>query len=406
MSVTNFDDQTEGQLREIVARRHHFVQDLPRLQGLLRRRRRRDVPDDRLAKRAGRDRHGPLRERGAGRPAAAALLAEGKTGPEWHEPSRPEAVEAEGTKRFATFLENTGASGYIVHLSCEPALRRGQAARLRGVSLAVESVIPHFMLDKTYAERPGVEGMKHVMSPPLRDKRNQAVLWKALADGSIDTVGTDHCPFDTAQKLMGRDAFTQIPNGIPGHRRARQSALHLRRVARSLDIHRFVDAASTRAAQAVRPVPAQGHDRGRQRRGPGGLRPDVPRHDLGGDAARQQRLQRVRGHGHRRPPVAWSPCAGKVQVQRRAVRRRSQARPPAAALTTGPSSPSRRRARRADHAFTWGPRRLTLFAELTNILNHQNVRNVPYAVDRAGRVYDATDTLLPFVPSAGLLIEF
>ena len=43
------------------------------------------------------------------------LLAQGKTGPEWHEPSRPESVEAEGTDRFATFLENTGAAGYVVH---------------------------------------------------------------------------------------------------------------------------------------------------------------------------------------------------------------------------------------------------------------------------------------------------
>ena len=55
------------------------------------------------------------------------LLAEGKTGPEWHEPSRPESVEAEGTSRFATFLENTGAAGYVVHLSCEPALRAAVA---------------------------------------------------------------------------------------------------------------------------------------------------------------------------------------------------------------------------------------------------------------------------------------
>ncbi len=38
------------------------------------------------------------------------LLAEGKTGPEWHEPSRPESVEAEGTGRFATFLENTASN--------------------------------------------------------------------------------------------------------------------------------------------------------------------------------------------------------------------------------------------------------------------------------------------------------
>src|SRR4029453_16292729 len=56
------------------------------------------------------------------------LLAQGKTGPEWHEPSRPESVEAEGTGRFATFLENTGATGYVVHLSCEPALDRAVAA--------------------------------------------------------------------------------------------------------------------------------------------------------------------------------------------------------------------------------------------------------------------------------------
>ncbi len=57
------------------------------------------------------------------------LLAEGKTGPEWHEPSRPEAVEAEGTNRFATFLETTGATGYVVHLSCEPALRAAHAGK-------------------------------------------------------------------------------------------------------------------------------------------------------------------------------------------------------------------------------------------------------------------------------------
>src|SRR6267154_1321513 len=128
------------------------------------------------------------------------LLAEGKTGPEWHEPSRPESVEAEGTGRFATFLENTGAAGYVVHLSCEKALQSALAAKSRGVRIHVESVLPHFLLDKMFAERPGVEGMKHVMSPPLRAKKNQAVLWDALAKGFIDTVGTDHCPFDIAQK--------------------------------------------------------------------------------------------------------------------------------------------------------------------------------------------------------------
>lgn len=186
------------------------------------------------------------------------LLAEGKIGPEWHEPSRPESVEAEGTGRFATFLENTGATGYVVHLSCEKALHVALDAKSRGVRIHVESVLPHFLLDKTYAERPGVEGMKHVMSPPLRAKENQAALWKALANGSIDTVGTDHCPFDAEQKLLGRDSFVSIPNGISGIE-DRVNLLYTYGVRRGrLDMDRFVDAASTRAAKLFGLFPRKG----------------------------------------------------------------------------------------------------------------------------------------------------
>src|ERR1700722_11005037 len=186
------------------------------------------------------------------------LLAEGKTASCWHEPSRPEAVEAEGTNRFATFLEATGAAGYVVHLSCKPALDNAIAAKSRGVRLWVESVLPHFLLDKTYAERVGVEGMKHVMSPPLRDRRNQKALWDALAAGLIDTVGTDHCPFDLSQKEMGKDDFTQIPNGIPGIEE-RVNLLYTYGVKRgNLDIHRFVDAASTKPAKLFGLFPRKG----------------------------------------------------------------------------------------------------------------------------------------------------
>ncbi len=186
------------------------------------------------------------------------LIAAGKTGPEWHEPSRPESVEAEGTSRFATFLENTGATGYVVHLSCAPALKAAVAAKMRGVPIYIESVIPHFLLDKTYAERPGVEGAKYVMSPPLRDKRNQKALWDGLAQGLIDTVGTDHCPFDVSQKEMGKDAFTAIPNGIPALE-DRVNLLYTYGVSRgNLDIHRFVDSASTKAAKLFDLFPRKG----------------------------------------------------------------------------------------------------------------------------------------------------
>jgi dihydropyrimidinase len=186
------------------------------------------------------------------------LLAEGKLGPEWHEPSRPESVEAEGTSRFATFLENTGAAGYVVHLSCEKALRAAIEAKCRGVNIHLESVLPHLLLDKGFAEKSGVEGLKHVMSPPLRAKQNHDALWNALALGSIDTVGTDHCPFDTEQKLLGKDSFVNIPNGIPGIEE-RVNLLYTHGVKRGrLDLDRFVDVASTRAAKLFGLFPRKG----------------------------------------------------------------------------------------------------------------------------------------------------
>ncbi len=186
------------------------------------------------------------------------LLAQGRTGAEWHEPSRPETVEAEGTGRFATFLETTGASGYVVHLSCAPALKMAVEAKKRGVKLSVESVLPHFLLDRTYAERGGVEGLKYVMSPPLRDKRNQDLLWQALASGEIDTVGTDHCPFDLSQKMRGEQAFTQIPNGIPGIE-DRVNLMYTYGVSRGeLSVHRFVDALSTRVSKLFGLYPRKG----------------------------------------------------------------------------------------------------------------------------------------------------
>ncbi|BDP44368.1 dihydropyrimidinase (plasmid) [Deinococcus aetherius] len=186
------------------------------------------------------------------------LLAEGKTGPEWHEPSRPEGVEAEGTAHFAAFVEMTGAEGYVVHLSNERALEAALEAKRRGVNLHIESVIPHFLLDKTYAERPGVEGAKYVMSPPLREKHNQHALWTALEQGLIDTVGTDHCPFDVSQKAMGEGDFTRIPNGIPAIE-DRVNLLYTYGVSRgSLSLSRFVESASTKAAKLFGLFPRKG----------------------------------------------------------------------------------------------------------------------------------------------------
>jgi len=187
------------------------------------------------------------------------FLAEGKTGPEWHHESRPPVVEAEGVHHLLTFAEMHDAHVYVVHLSCDEALRQAAAGKYRGVKVWVETLIQYLLIDKSYAERPDFEGAKFVMSPPLRDKRNQDILWNGLRDSLISTIATDHAPFDfVGQKEMGRNDFTKIPNGIPSLE-DRVNAFFTYGVKRGrVDLHRFVDAASTQSAKLFGLFPRKG----------------------------------------------------------------------------------------------------------------------------------------------------
>lgn len=187
------------------------------------------------------------------------LLAEGKTGPEWHYWSRPPRVEAEGVHHLATFAELTGASVYCVHTSCAEALQEAYRARERGVRLWIETLIQYLLLDRSHAERPDFEGAKFVMSPPLRDRSNQDALWNGLAQGLIDTVATDHAPFDfKGQKEMGRNDFTKIPNGIPSLEDRVTLLWTHGPAAGRITLNRFVETASTNAAKIFGLFPRKG----------------------------------------------------------------------------------------------------------------------------------------------------
>jgi dihydropyrimidinase len=187
------------------------------------------------------------------------LLAAGKSGPEWHGPSRPPVVEADGVHHLCAFAELLGTHVYIVHTSCEAAVREALGARQRGVNVWIESVIPHFVLDETYAQRPGFEGAKYVMSPPLRAKVNQEVLWNGVKTRQISTIGTDHAPFRFRdQKQMGTDAFTKIPNGIPSVQE-RVDLVHTYGVSDGrFGLQTMVDACSTQAAKLFGLFPRKG----------------------------------------------------------------------------------------------------------------------------------------------------
>jgi dihydropyrimidinase len=187
------------------------------------------------------------------------LVAEGLLGPEQHHESRPPLVEAEGVHHLMSFAELLGTATYIVHLSCEEALREAVAARQRGVRVWIETLIQYLLLDKTDAERADFEGAKFVMSPPLRDKCNQEILWSGLRSGLINTVATDHAPFDfQGQKPMGIDDFTKIPNGIPALE-DRVNLLYTYGVKTGrLSLETFVNVASTQAAKLFGLYPKKG----------------------------------------------------------------------------------------------------------------------------------------------------
>ncbi len=259
MGVTKFDDAAEGQLREIVRRGVSSFKIFLAYKGAF------GIDDTelyralKLARELGVIVCAHCENETLVAERQRELLAAGIIGPEGHHESRPPLVEAEGVHHLMTFAELTGAAVYIVHLSCEEALREALAARVRGVRVSVETLIQYLLLDKTMAERPNFEGAKYVMSPPLRDARNQPVLWNALRSGLVQTVATDHAPFDfDGQKPMGADDFTRIPNGIPALE-DRVNLLYTYGVrAGRIDLHTFVDVASTAAAKLFGLFPRKG----------------------------------------------------------------------------------------------------------------------------------------------------
>lgn len=259
MGVTKFDGRTDAQLREIVASGIGSFKVFLAYKGAF------GIDDAglfetlRLARELGVITAAHCENETLVSALQEQFLAEGKSGPEWHHESRPPRVEAEGVHHLMSFAEAAGAPVYIVHLSCLEALEEALRGRLRGVDVRVETLIQYLVLDKSFAALPEFEGAKYVMSPPLRDRSTQAVLWNALRQGLVDTVATDHAPFDFAtQKRMGRDDFTKIPNGIPSIE-DRISLLYTHGVrAGRLDLHAFVNVASTNAAKIFGLFPRKG----------------------------------------------------------------------------------------------------------------------------------------------------
>ena len=157
-----------------------------------------------------------------------ALLA-GHTSPEWHAYTRPAWGAVEAVLRAAALAAQADAPLYVVHMNTGGGVDQLRFARDRGVKVMGETCPQYlfFTIDDLKRE----DGAKWVCSPPMRTEEDNQRIWTRLQDGTLQTVGTDHCPFfyngekaidyegelvKIPGKELGQEDFTKIPNGLPG----------------------------------------------------------------------------------------------------------------------------------------------------------------------------------------------
>ncbi len=183
--------------------------------------------------------------------------SEGKLSPLYHYLSQPEVTEAEASERFADMANFTGCPGYIVHLTCEGALNAVRNATRRNQKVFVETCIQYLVLDASLYEQ-DFEGAKWVMSPPLREKKDQATLWAGINQGLVQVVATDHCPFTWEQKLIGKDDFSKIPNGHPAIEHRMELLFSEGVNTGKISLNKYVEVTSTNAAKIFGMFPQKG----------------------------------------------------------------------------------------------------------------------------------------------------
>jgi len=187
------------------------------------------------------------------------FLSEGKTSPTYHALSRPAEVESESVRKVIDLCRKTGCKTYIVHTSAAKSINYIRAAKKEGLPLFCETCPQYLLLDESVYSRPLPDSLKYVISPPIRSMKDQAALWEALADGTVDVISTDHCPFNTkGQKDIGISDFTKIPNGAGGieHRLALLYAYGVS--TGKISLQQFVALTSTNAARIFGLYPRKG----------------------------------------------------------------------------------------------------------------------------------------------------
>ncbi len=187
------------------------------------------------------------------------LVAAGETAPMDHARSRPLEVEAAAVAGVINLARLAGdAPLYIVHLSNGLGLDYARLARRAGQPVWVETCPQYLFLDESAYLRE--DALKFILSPPLRPNVEQEKLWSGIVDGSIDTIGTDHCNFPYSLRLeKTKGDFRCCPNGMPGAENRMQLMFSEGVMKGRISPSRFVEITSTLPAKLFGMWPEKGH---------------------------------------------------------------------------------------------------------------------------------------------------
>lgn len=138
----------------------------------------------------------------------------GQTGPLAHVRSHPTFSEAEAVRRVIFYTDLVGGRLCLFNISTAGSARFVGEAKGRGLNVFSETSPPYLLLcDALY----GVpDAHLYLTTPPLRSEADAEGLWKGIAAGAVQLVGSGHRAFRRAQKAAGESDAGQAPMGLPG----------------------------------------------------------------------------------------------------------------------------------------------------------------------------------------------